>query len=133
MTEAVIGLELPAPEFPEPRRAWRRLAGSLVAGIAFGLMVGLAALAVLATQFLGFRRLTVSSDSMSPALSTGDVIFVKSASVASVEVGDVVLFESGKSPCAASKSPPPRGVKNEPDPFALNTLTSPSSVSDICV
>ena len=95
MTEAIVGLELPAPGLPEARRPWWRVAGSLVAGIAFGLMVGLAALAVLATQFLGFRLLTVSSDSMSPALSTGDVIFVKPASVASVQVGDVVLFESG--------------------------------------
>ncbi len=72
-----------------------RLFGGLVGGILFGSLLGLALLAVVATQFLGFRLLTVSSNSMYPALSAGDVIVVKPAAMSAVEIGDIVLFTAG--------------------------------------
>ena len=58
-------------------------------------MLGAAVLAVIATQIFGFRLLTVSSDSMSPAFGEGDIIVVRPVAIQAVSVGDVVLFEGG--------------------------------------
>jgi signal peptidase I len=93
MTEAALDLHA-RPERADAR-SWWRLAGSLIGGVLFGSLLGLAALTVVATQFFGFRVLTVSSDSMYPALAAGDVIVVKPTAIDTVEVGDIVLFEAG--------------------------------------
>ena len=80
---------------PIGRTAWVRpmftVAGALVLGLAAGIVV----LAIVATRLFGYQVLTVSSDSMAPALSTGDLILVKPAAIGDVKPGDVVLFESG--------------------------------------
>ena len=67
------------------------LAAGLVAGAALGLLV----VALLSMRLLGFQALTVASDSMAPALKTGDLIIVKPVNIGSVDPGDVVLFASG--------------------------------------
>ena len=75
-----------------------RMARSAVlasAGIIAGVALALLLVALLATQFFAFQVLTVRSDSMSPAIQSGDLIVVKPVAIDQVRPGDVVLFASG--------------------------------------
>ena len=67
----------------------------LFAGVVAGLVFGLAVVALIATQLLGYRLAAIASDSMVPALSRGDLILTRPASIDNMQRGDVVLFESG--------------------------------------
>jgi signal peptidase len=82
---------------PAPPRVLRGLRVSLtvVAGVVFGLLFGLAVVVLLATRFFGFSVLTITSGSMSPAIQSGDIVVVKPASIDAVDTGDVVLFTQG--------------------------------------
>jgi signal peptidase I len=73
-------------------KAVRRISSAACwAAIGFVLVVLLAAAAPLA---IGDRSFVVKSGSMSPAIETGDVVVVDPISAASVEVGEIVTFES---------------------------------------
>ncbi len=65
--------------------------GALAAGLGGGLLLA----AVVATQFFDFRVLSVSSDSMAPAIKTGDLIVVRPAAIDTVKERDLVLFVAG--------------------------------------
>jgi signal peptidase len=67
----------------------------MLAGAAFGLLLGAALVALVATRFFGFALLAVNSDSMAPAIESGDAIVVKPVSADSIGAGDVILFQSG--------------------------------------
>ncbi len=68
------------------------LAASVLAGLSAGGLL----LAVLALGLLGFRVLTVRSDSMAPAFQHGDLIVTRSAPITEAKVGDIVLFDEGE-------------------------------------
>lgn len=65
------------------------------AGITAGMAMAGLLLATVATRFFDFNILTVRSDSMAPAITSGDLIVVKPVAIADVSRGDVVLFASG--------------------------------------
>ena len=67
-----------------------RILGIGVGGTVFGLLIGLAIAAVLATQFFGYKVLTLNSSSMSPAIEKGDITIIRPASITKVQAGDVV-------------------------------------------
>lgn len=70
-----------------------RLLGSILAG----LLVAAALVALIATQFLGYRALAVASDSMTPALRRGDLVVTRPVAINTVEQGDIVAFDEGES------------------------------------
>ena len=70
-----------------------RIAG-LAAGAAAGSALGLLLAALLATQLFGFRVLAVQSGSMEPAISAGDFVVARPVAPASVDEGDVIVFQS---------------------------------------
>jgi signal peptidase len=74
-----------------------RLHGALLAaaGIGAGALIGLILLALVATRFFDYRILTVTTDSMRPAIDTGDLIIVRPVAINEVEAGDVVVFVQG--------------------------------------
>lgn len=63
-----------------------------IAGAASGLLLAGVIITILATQFFGFRVLTVSSESMSPALRKGDVVVMRPVEKKNIERGDVVVY-----------------------------------------
>ncbi len=72
-----------------PRRAWRWLSHAASAVLLF-VLAGLLALAAAAPA--GYTLLIEQSDSMSPVMRAGDLLFVESARPADVRVGDIVTF-----------------------------------------
>ncbi|MFN0095589.1 MAG: signal peptidase I [Dehalococcoidia bacterium] len=72
-----------------------RGAALTAAGIAAGLLGGLLLLALVATRFFDYQVLTVSTDSMRPAIDAGDLIIVRPVAINDVSSGDVVLFVQG--------------------------------------
>jgi signal peptidase I len=60
-----------------------------------GLLFGALVVAVFATRLFDYQILTVRSDSMAPAIRSGDLIVVKPVSIDRIQPGDVVLFASG--------------------------------------
>lgn len=83
-----------------PRRAfvsWQLVKGifGAILGIAFGLALGAAAVAIIATQLFGFRIVSVSSNSMAPELTVGEFVVIRPASQSDVEEGDVIFFRQG--------------------------------------
>lgn len=89
----MTSIALPAP----PARALG-LGRSLVVGsiaLLAGLLLAGLALVVLATLVFDFRILTVTSDSMAPAIRSGDLVIVKPVAIDRVAEGDVILFEAG--------------------------------------
>jgi len=72
----------------------KTVAGGIL-GIAFGLALGAAVVAILATQFFGFKLVTVSSNSMEPALSVGDLVVIRPASQTDIAEGDIIFFRQG--------------------------------------
>lgn len=70
--------------------SWRRIWG-VVAWVLTGLLAALAVLLVLSALNVGVRSYTVSSGSMSPALSTGSLVFVTSEKT--YKPGDVITFK----------------------------------------
>lgn len=68
-----------------------RLAAALswaLGGFCFALL-----LAAVAPMALGLKSYTVRSDSMSPAIETGDVVVTRQIAPAEAEVGDIVTFK----------------------------------------
>src|SRR5699024_8739712 len=49
-------------------------------------------------SILGYKPLTVLSNSMDPAFETGDLIFVKKTDASAIEVGDVITFQAKGEP-----------------------------------
>lgn len=73
-----------------------RTMAALAGTAAFGLLIGGLLAALLATQFFGYKMVTVQSDSMEPALKPGDLIATRPVPIEDVKVGDIVLFDEGR-------------------------------------
>ena len=76
-------------------KRYLRPAATLVGATLLGLAAGTVLLVIVATRLFDYQVLTVSSDSMSPALKTGDLIVVKPAAIGDVQQGAIILFGSG--------------------------------------
>jgi signal peptidase len=86
------------PEQPTAGRPGRNLVGTALrlAGAALaGLLVAAALVALIATQFLGYRALAVASDSMAPALRPGDLVVTRPVAIDTVDPGSIVAFDEG--------------------------------------
>lgn len=79
---------------PLPVRA-ARVVPLALAGLIIGVLTAALVVALVATTVFDYRILTVRSDSMSPAIETGDIIVVRPRAIEAVSAGDIVLFESG--------------------------------------
>jgi signal peptidase len=66
-----------------------------LAAIAAGLVLGLAIVALIATQLFGYRLAAIASDSMRPTLAPGDLIVTRPVPINDIEHDDIVLFETG--------------------------------------
>lgn len=84
---------LPAA-LPTARFTTRALA-TAVGGALFGLLLAFLVLAIVATQFFGYRVLTIQSYSMEPALTRGDLIVTRPVAIDNLEQGDIIVFEQG--------------------------------------
>lgn len=73
---------------------WLKAAVLVLAGAIFGVALGLASVSVIATQFMGYRLLTVNSESMSPALEKGDIAVIKPADMPEIKEGDIVYVST---------------------------------------
>lgn len=84
-----------APSGGSRRGALRgaRLIASIMGGLLFGLAVGATVVVLLATQFFGFKILSVQTSSMEPALSPGDLVIVRPAAIEEIKERDIVLFQ----------------------------------------
>src|SRR5512141_1696002 len=80
------------------RRAlrWLRIVLSAAGGLLFGLAIGGAVAVLIATQFFGWKILTVQTGSMSPALNPGDLVISRPGEIADIKEGDIVLYENTK-------------------------------------
>jgi signal peptidase len=67
----------------------------LIAAIVGGLVLGVAIVAIVSTQVLGYRLAAIASDSMQPTLAPGDLIVTRPVPIADIEHEDIVLFETG--------------------------------------
>ncbi|MEZ4492903.1 MAG: signal peptidase I [Dehalococcoidia bacterium] len=72
-----------------------RLSLSLAAGLLFGLLLGGAIVVLLATRLFGFAVVTITSDSMSPAIRSSDIVVVRPAAIDDISAGEIVLFTQG--------------------------------------
>ena len=72
--------------------SWQARRGATLAATAVSAAGVLVLLALTASSLLGYRALVVRSDSMAPALKTGDVILTRLQRPSAVEPGDVVTF-----------------------------------------
>ncbi len=93
-----MGRILP-PHLPRNLMRYVRLAARLTSALTKALVYAALCLAVLAMfavvmapQVSGVRLATVLSDSMTPSLSTGDMMVVWSVDPRQIEEGDVILF-----------------------------------------
>ncbi len=84
----------PARETPARWKRWTRITLSLLSGLLFGLVIGGAVVALLATQLFDFRVLTVETGSMRPTLNPGDLVVIRPHSIAEVKERDIVLYEN---------------------------------------
>jgi len=75
-------------------RRWLKVTAVAVAGVLFGVTLGLAVVSVLATQFFNYHLLTVESTSMVPALKKGDLVVVRPSSITKVHEGDIIYFDA---------------------------------------
>ncbi|MFQ5380319.1 MAG: signal peptidase I [Dehalococcoidia bacterium] len=73
---------------------WRRGA-ILVLAASVGMLAAGAITVLVGAPLLGYRFFAVESNSMSPAIVRGDLVVTRPASAASVEAGDVVVFNAG--------------------------------------
>ena len=87
MAQAAIGYR---PVMATSLRAVLAVAG----GFAIGLLLAAAIVTVLATQFFGFKVLTVSSESMVPALAKGDVVVTRPVAPKDIKERDIVLYRA---------------------------------------
>jgi len=71
-----------------------RAIATAFAGIVAGLMLAAVIVTVLATQMFGFKVLTVSSGSMSPALEKGDVVVMRPVAKKDIERGDIIVYSA---------------------------------------
>lgn len=76
------------------RSTGKTIVGVLGSGL-FGLIVGVLLVALIATQFLGYKVSTIQSYSMEPELTRGDLLITRPVSAEDVQEGDVILFEQG--------------------------------------
>lgn len=89
----MTGIAVPATPTNPPRLL--RSAATLAAAVLLGFGAAAIVVSLIATRLFDYHILTASSDSMAPALRTGDLIVVRPAPIDRVREGDVVLFESG--------------------------------------
>ncbi len=75
-------------------RRWLRIAASALGGVLFGLLIGGAVAVVVATNFFGWKILTVQTGSMAPSLYPGDLVVVRPSDIKDVKEGDVVLYQN---------------------------------------
>ena len=78
-----------------PHAAIARAMALATVGVLAGAVLAALLMAVIATRFFDFGLLTVRSDSMAPAITSGDLIVVKPVPIADIAAGDVILFASG--------------------------------------
>ncbi|MFN0095454.1 MAG: signal peptidase I [Dehalococcoidia bacterium] len=63
-----------------------------IGGTLFGLALGLAIVAALATRFFNYHILTVESGSMAPTLKKGDIVVIRPNGIDKVKSGDIIYF-----------------------------------------
>ena len=68
--------------------------GFVVASLYVYVLLALAAIAIVLPVIVGMSAFVISSGSMSPALSVGDILVASEPSIASVAPGSVVVFEN---------------------------------------
>lgn len=73
-----------------------RILVTAVFGTVFGLAIGAAFVAVIATGFFDYHVVTVVSTSMEPALKKGDIVVTKPVTVSTLKAGDVIMFQDQK-------------------------------------
>lgn len=73
-----------------------RILVTAVFGTVFGLAIGAALVAVIATGFFDYHVVTVVSTSMEPALKKGDIVVTKPVTVSKLKAGDVIMFQNAK-------------------------------------
>src|SRR3990172_8502033 len=78
------------------RAHWLHIALGVLGSAAFGLLLGGLLAAFIATQFFGYKVMTVQSFSMEPALERGDLIVSRPVSIDDVKQGQIVLFMEGQ-------------------------------------
>src|SRR3990170_4454672 len=78
------------------RAHWLQIALGVLGSAALGLLLGGLLAAFIATQFFGYKVMTVQSFSMEPALERGDLIVSRPVSIDDVKQGQVVLFREGQ-------------------------------------
>ncbi len=72
-----------------------RRAAMVLAAILSGLLLGAILVAGLAGRLFDYRVLTVTSDSMAPAIRAGDLIIVRPLGIDAVRPGNIVVFHAG--------------------------------------
>lgn len=77
---------------------WVGMLGSAFFGLLFGLTLGAAVVAAIATGFMGYHVVVVASDSMQPSMSKGDIVVTKKPDVPKLKEGDVILFSENGVP-----------------------------------
>ena len=85
------------PALPDERPSPRRIAEA-VGAIVLLLVVLVFVSTVVPQLALADHAYVVQTDSMSPAIEAGSVVYVSSAVPASIEPGDVITFEKGGDP-----------------------------------
>jgi signal peptidase len=86
----------PAAAGPVPARGWPRLARiarTVPAVTVTVLLLAIAAVGVVAAA-AGLRAVVVTSGSMEPALSAGDVVFVRPDGARGVNAGDLIVYRT---------------------------------------
>lgn len=81
-----------------PRMRPIAAAGYVVASLYVYLLVALAGVAIALPMIVGMSAFVISSGSMSPALSVGDVVVASEPTIGSVAPGSVVVFENPVDP-----------------------------------
>ncbi len=77
------------------RSAGLRRGTAIIFATAAGLLASLAITVLVVAPVLGYRLFAIESDSMSPAIVRGDLVVTRPANTASVDTGDVVVFQAG--------------------------------------
>lgn len=91
--DTLTATDLPASRGPRP--GILGVALRVFAGVAAGLLVAALVVALVSTQFLGYRALAIASDSMGPAIHPGDLVLTRPVSIETVNQGDVVAYDEG--------------------------------------
>lgn len=86
------------PSTRPPGRAWGRWLGTALSALALGVVLLVAAAAIIVPRVAGATTYTVLTGSMEPAYPPGTLIVVRPVPPREIQVGDVITFqlESGK-------------------------------------